>query len=90
MATVGEKIRQLVEWAPALSLLSLISAAQTASERVDGALKLMRFVATKTATPIDDDLLERIEAVLKSPAGQELVEYIVTLATAISFSEVEG
>jgi hypothetical protein len=88
MPTVGEKIRQLVEWAPVLSMLSLISAAPTAKERVDVALKLMRFVATKTDTPVDDDLLERIEAVLNSPAGSELLDYVVRLVSAVSSAEV--
>jgi hypothetical protein len=86
--TVGDKIRQLVEWAPALSLVSEISAAKTAQEQIDGALKLMRFVASKTNTHIDDDLLERIQAVLMSQSGRELVDYIVKLATAVSLTEV--
>jgi hypothetical protein len=89
MATVAQKVKQLVEWAPALSLLSEISAADTAKERVDGALKLMRFVATKTQTAIDDELLARTEAVLLSPQGQELFQYIVTLVTAVSFAEID-
>jgi hypothetical protein len=72
-----------------LSLLSEISAADTAKERGDGALKLMRFVATKTQTAIDDELLARTEAVLLSPQGQELFQYIVTLVTAVSFAEID-
>lgn len=90
MATVADKIRLLVEWAPALSLLSEISAASTAKERAEGALKLMRFVATKTATPIDDDLCERVEACLLSPQGEELFRYIIALVAAVSQAEVEG
>lgn len=89
MATVADKIRLLVEWAPALSLLSEISAASTAKDRAAGALKLMRFVATKTATPIDDDLCERVEACLLSPQGEELFRYIIALVAAVSQAEVE-
>lgn len=88
MPTVAQKVRMLVDWAPALSLLSEISAADTAKERAEGALKLMRFVATKTATPIDDDLCERVEACLLSPQGEELFRYIVALVTAVSQAEV--
>jgi hypothetical protein len=89
VTTVGDKIRQLVEWAPALSIVSEISGAKTVPEQVAGALNLMQFVAAKTATPIDDELLERIEAVLLSPPGQELVEYLVRLVTAVSETEIE-
>lgn len=89
VATVGDKIRQLVEWAPALSIVSEISAAETVQGKVAGAVNLMQFVAAKTATPIDDELLERIENVLLSPSGQELVEYVIRLATAVSETEIE-
>ncbi len=89
MPTVAQKVRMLVDWAPALSLLSEISAADTAKERAEGALKLMRFVATKTATPIDDDLCERLEACLLSPQGAELFRYLVALAAAVSQQEID-
>jgi hypothetical protein len=89
MPTVAQKVRLLVDWAPALSLLSEISAASTAKGRAEGALKLMRFVATKTETPVDDDLCERVEACLLSPQGEELFRYIVALVTAVSNAEVE-
>jgi hypothetical protein len=89
VTTVGDKIRQLVEWAPALSIVSEISGAETVQKKVEGVLNLMQFVAAKTATPIDDELLERVEAVLLSPSGQELVDYIVRLATAVSETEIE-
>lgn len=89
VTTVGDKIRQLVEWAPALSIVSEISGAETVQAKVAGVLNLMQFVAAKTATPIDDELLERIENVLLSPQGQELVNYIIRLATAVSETEIE-
>lgn len=89
VTTVGDKIRQLVEWAPALSIVSEISGSGTVQGKVAGVLNLMQFVAAKTATPIDDELLERVENVLLSPPGQELVDYIVRLATAVSETEIE-
>lgn len=88
MATVADKVKALIEWAPALSILSEISGAQTAKERVGGALKLMRFVATRTATKIDDDVTERVEALLMSPQGDELLTYIVALFSALARTEV--
>lgn len=89
MPKIADKVRLIVEWAPALSLLSEISAAETAKGRAEGALKLMRFVATKTDTAIDDDLCERVEACLLSPQGEELFRYIVALVTAVSEAEVQ-
>lgn len=89
VTTVGDKIRSLVEWAPALSLVSEISNAKTVKEKAEGVLNLMQFVAAKTATPVDDDLLERFEAVLVSQQGQELFDYIVRLLTAVAETEID-
>lgn len=88
MPTVAEKFRLLVDWAPALSMLSEISSATTAQERAERGLALMRFCATKTATPIDDDLCERVNAVLVSEPGAELFRYVVALVTAVANAEV--
>lgn len=48
----------------------------------------MQFCATKTATPIDDDLCQRVNAVLLSEEGAELFRYVVALITAVSQTEV--
>lgn len=90
MATVADKVKALIDWAPALSILSEISGAQTAKERAVAACKLMRFVATRTATKVDDDLVERVEALLLSPQGDELFQYIVALCTAVAKAEIDG
>ena len=88
MPTVAEKIRALVDWAPALSMLSEISSASTAQGRAEKALALITFCATKTETPIDDDLCQRVKDVLVSEEGAELFRYIVVLVAAVSRTEV--
>lgn len=90
MLSLSEKIRLLVEWAPGLSLLSAISVAQTPADRADAALKLMQFVATKTATPIDDEVVARLRAVLGTKEGYELFEYVVRLATVLTIKEIQA
>ncbi len=90
MITLADKIRLLVEWAPGLSLLSALSTAQTPADRADAALRLMQFVATKTATPIDDEVVARLRAVLQTKEGYELFEYVVRLATVLTIKEVQA
>jgi len=87
MPTVGERITALVEWAPALSLLSQISAAKTPHEKAARVLEALQFVAQKTNTPVDDDLLERVQGVLASPEGAALFEYVSLLLTALAKTE---
>ncbi len=87
MISLSDKIRLLVEWAPGLSLLSALSAARTPADRADAALKLMQFVATKTATPIDDEVVARLRALLQTKEGYELFEYVVGLVSALTVKE---
>ena len=87
MPTVGERITALVEWAPALSLLSGISGAKTPHEKAERVLAALQFVAKKTNTPVDDDLLERVQGVLASPEGAALFEYCALLLTAVAKTE---
>lgn len=89
MPTLGDKLRLLVDWAPALQLLSAISAANAPKDKAAAVLALIRFVATKTETPIDDELAERVEAVLLSPSGDALFSYIVRLVSAVADQEVQ-
>lgn len=89
MPTLADKVKMLVDWAPVLPILSEISAAATIKARVAGALKLMRFAATKTATPIDDDVLAKTEAVLSSPEGQALLVAVIGIVTSVAKSEIE-
>lgn len=88
MATVADRIQALVEWAPVLSLLSEISAATTTKDKANKVLDALRFVAKKTDTPLDDDLLERVQAVLVSPEGAALFDYIAQLLSAVAQAEV--
>lgn len=86
--TLGEKLRLLVDWAPALQLLSEISTAASPYAKAEAALGLISFAATKTSTPMDDELTERVKAVLLSPAGAELFDYVVRLVNAAMSAEV--
>lgn len=87
--TLGQKLRLVVEWAPALQMLSEISTAPTPYAKAEAALDLISFAATKTSTPMDDELAERVKAVLLSPAGAELFDYIVVLINSVMDTEVD-
>lgn len=89
MPTIADKVKLLVDWAPVLSILSEISGATTPHDRVAGVLKLTRFLATRTATPIDDEIVAKIESCLLSPEGQALVDCVVKLCTAVAKAEIE-
>lgn len=89
MATLNEKLRILVEWAPLIGLASEISAATTPLERALRISAALRWASRKTGTPIDDEVVELLEAVLRSKEGQALFDYLVTLGKDLAATEIE-
>ncbi len=53
-----------------------ISTATPGKDRVYRALDLLDFLAAKTPTGIDNDLLNHLRAVLLTPAGAQLLDYL--------------
>ncbi len=90
MATLSEKLRLLVEWSPLIGLASEISGATTPLERALKTSAVLRWLADKTqSTEVDDELVELLEAVLKSPEGTALFNYLTALVTSMASQEVD-
>lgn len=89
MPSVSEKLRVLVEWAPLIGFASEITAANTPLERALKISAALKWAAGKTAAKTDDDIVDLFEAVLKSPEGEALFQYLVALITALSKAEVD-
>lgn len=53
-----------------------ISSAPPGKDRVYRALDLLDFLASKTPTPVDNDLLNHLRSVLLTPAGSQLLDYL--------------
>lgn len=88
MATLAEKLRVLVDWAPLIGLASEISAATTPLDRALKISAALRWAATKTGTTVDDELVNLLEEVLKSPEGTALFNYLVQLVEGLSAIQV--
>ena len=89
MATLNEKLRILVEWAPLIGLASEISAATTPLERALRISAALRWAARKTGTPVDDEMVDLLEAVLRSKEGQALFDYLVALGKDLASTEID-
>lgn len=76
MANVAEKIRFVLEWLPALNMIPAITAAKPGSDRAVAACELVEFVAAKTDNQLDDDLTKLVKAILLTPEGAALVNYV--------------
>lgn len=85
--SLAEKIRILLQWSPALNFLIAISSAPPGRDRVYRALDMLDFLATKTPTGTDNEVLARLRAVLLTPAGGELLDYLANVVNNV-FNDV--
>ena len=73
---IGSNIKLVVEWLPAIHFLRAIGAAQPGHDRALEVIKLTEFLASKTDSPIDDELVQLIKAIMVTPQAQQLVDYL--------------
>jgi hypothetical protein len=69
--------RLMTELAPVLKHLQALGKAGTPHEQALAVIELAKFGATRTETELDDEALDRIEAVLRTDAGKELLNWVL-------------
>lgn len=84
---LSTNLRLLIEWAPALQLLSAISAAKPGMDRLIQVAKLAEFLTAKTSTTVDDRLVRLATDILLTSQGQALVDYLCELAKNVEFND---
>lgn len=82
LSIVG-KIQLLAQWAPLLAKLEAVAAAKTPQEKAIAIIAALKLAADKTATDKDDNVLDLIEDVLKTPEGVALVNWFALVAGEI-------
>lgn len=83
LSIVG-KIQLLAAWAPLLAKLEAVATAKTPAEKAVAIVAALRLAADKTKTAKDNDVLDLIENVLKTPEGLALVNWFATVAGEIT------
>ena len=84
MPGVGEKIKFVIEWLPALNMVPAITAAEPGSQRAIAACQLVKFIASKTDNEIDDKLVELVTAILLTDEGAALVDWVADKLRSVS------
>ena len=77
------KIQLLAQWAPLLAKLEAVATAKTPAEKAVAIIAALRLAADKTATEKDNNVLDLIENVLKTPEGLALVNWFALVAQEI-------
>lgn len=82
--SIQQRIRLLVEWSPAIPLVTAITAAAPGRERVQAVITLLEFLAGKSDTAIDNEVLGLVRKMLLTPEGGALVDYVSGLVTVFA------
>jgi hypothetical protein len=78
-----EQLKLLAQWGPLLGRLQAIAVAPTPKDKALAVLDALAFAAGQTTTKIDDEAVANLEAVLKTPEGAALFNWIVTLVSVV-------
>lgn len=71
------------EWSPLLGYLRRLSTTLDARDRAAVMADALTWLAAKTQTTLDDRIVARVSAVLRTPEGVELVREVVAVADEI-------
>lgn len=79
---IWEQIKLLNEWAPLLGFGQRFVSEPDAYRRSLIVADALEWLASKTKAKVDDDLVRLVEAVLRTPQGEELVRWAVKFLEA--------
>jgi len=72
-----DKLRLIGEWSPVLSIVQQYANEADSHKKVLVVMDALEFLASKTDTQLDDGLVTRLDAVLRTSQGEDLVRYVV-------------
>jgi len=88
--SVWEQIRLVNEWAPLLGFGQRYLAESDPHRKVLVVVDALEWLASKTATKLDDQLVDHLTAVAKTAEGESLVRFLVSQAeTVVSAAEAQ-
>ena len=81
---IVDKIQLMVQWAPMLGKLELVAAAKTPQDKALAIVAALKVAADKTATAKDNDVLDYVEKILRTPEGAALVNWFSKVSQEIT------
>lgn len=75
--SIWEQIALLQQWSPVIGYGQQILAEKDNYKKAVLVGDAMEWIATKSATKIDDDVVKMITSIIETPQGEALIRYIV-------------
>ena len=82
--SIVDKVKLLAAWAPMLAKLEAVAVAKTPQDKAIALVAALRLAADHTSTVKDNNVLDHVEALLKTPEGKALVEWFAVVAKEIT------
>jgi hypothetical protein len=79
-----DKLKLFAEWAPLIGRLQLVMDAKTPHDRAVAICEALKWAAGKTSTHLDDEALDHVEQVLKTPEGQAAFDWVVKIVGGVA------
>jgi hypothetical protein len=83
-ASLVDQIKLLGEWYPLIAKVQVAISTKDPHDRAVGIVECLLWCAGKSQTEIDDEALEHIEAILKSPEGASAFDWAVAKIEGLS------
>ena len=80
--SIWEQIRLCQEWAPLIGYAQRFTQEADTYKRSVVVAEALEWVASKTKSPLDDELVTRVVAVSKTKEGEELIRWALAKAGA--------
>lgn len=81
---VWENIQLLAEWSPLLSLLKEIVAEKDVAKQAVAVTKALEWLAAKSKNKLDDELVKRVSAIVKTPEGIDLIKFVIATIEGVA------
>lgn len=82
--SIVDKVKLLAAWAPMLAKLEAVAVAKNPQDKALALVAALRLAADHTTTVKDNNVLDHVEALLKTPEGKALVEWFAVVAKEIT------
>lgn len=75
--SVWEKLRLLQEWYPLVTFIQAILATNDPHQKAVVIADACEWMASKSQTKVDDELVGHLSAILRSPQGESLLRWVL-------------
>ena len=80
-------INKMIEYLPLIGLLQAVGSSQSLDAKAKAAIGLLQFVAAKTDTALDNELVMHLGACLRTQAGMDLLAWLIARAASVVEAE---